>query len=150
MNFEEKINEELKNAIKKQDKTRIDTLRSIRSAIIEFNKSGSGRELNSEDEIKILQIEAKKRKDAIEIYEKTQRKDLLEKEKQELAIIQEFLPKQLSEEEITEIIKKIIIEIDAKEPKDFGKVMSVAMKDLKGKADGSIIQRIVKDCLNPK
>lgn len=148
MNFEEKINEELKNAIKKQDKTRIDTLRSIRSAIIEFNKSGSGRKMNSEDEIKILQAEAKKRKDAIEIYEKTQRNDLLNKEKQELAILQEFLPKQLSEGEITEIIKKIIVEIDAKDPKDIGKVMSVAMKDLKGKADGSLIQRIVKDCLN--
>jgi len=148
MNFEERINEELKNAIKMQDKIRIETLRSIRSSIIEFNKSGAGRELNLEDEIKILQAQAKKRKDAIEVYEKAHRNDLLEREEKELAIIQEFLPKQLSESEVTEIVKKIIIEVGAKDLKDLGKVMSKAMKDLKGKVDGSLVQKIVKDVLS--
>jgi uncharacterized protein YqeY len=147
MTFEEKINEALKDAMKSGDKVRTDTIRSIRAGIIEFAKSGSGRELNEEDEIKILNSNAKKRKDAIEMYEKGGRPELVEKEKMELSIIEEFLPKQLDDEEIIKIVKNIISNVGATSSKDFGKVIGATMKELKGKADGNRVQGIVKSLL---
>jgi uncharacterized protein YqeY len=147
MSFEEKINEALKDAMKSGDKVRTDTIRSIRAGIIEFAKSGSGRELNEEDEIKILNSNAKKRKDAIEMYEKGGRPELVEKEKIELSIIEEFLPKQLDDEEIIKIVKNIISNVGATNSKDFGKVIGATMKELKGKADGNRVQGIVKSLL---
>jgi len=148
MSFEEKINEELKLAIKSTDKVRMETIRSIRSAIIEFNKSGANREINSDDELKILQSAAKKRKEAIEMYEKTDRTDLLEREKAELKIIEEFLPKKLSDDEVKAIIKKVFEQTGAKEQKDIGKVMGPLMKEIAGRADGKVIQGIVREMLS--
>jgi uncharacterized protein YqeY len=148
MTFEEKMNEELKVAMKSGDKIRMETIRSIRSAIIEFNKSGANRELNSDDELKILQSAAKKRKDAIEMYEKTTRTDLLEREQAELKIIEEFLPKKLSENEVKEIIKNVIEQTGAKEAKDMGKVMGPLMKEIAGRADGKVIQGMVRELLS--
>lgn len=148
MNYEERINEELKLAIKSGDKIRIETIRSIRAAIIEFNKSGLNRELNEDDFLKIINSQAKKRKDAIELYKKGNRQDLVEKEEKELKIIQEFLPQQLSEDEIKKISLDIILNLNASGPNDFGKVMGVAMKEFKGKADGKLVQQIVKELLN--
>lgn len=147
MSLEQKINDELKASIKSGDKLRMETLRSIRATIIEFNKSGIGREMNQDDEIKILKSAAKKRKDAIEMYEKGGRPELAEKEKQELQIISEFLPKQLSEVEISNLVSAIIKDLDASGLKDIGKVMAAAMQQLKGKADGSLVQQIVKTSL---
>jgi uncharacterized protein len=147
MGLELKITEEIKNATKAGDKIRLETIRSIRAAIIEFNKSGVGHEMNPDDEMKILMTQAKKRKDAIELYEKGNRQDLVNQEKQELAVIEEFLPKQLSESEISEIISKIIINSGAKSPAEMGKVMGPAMKELRGKADGGLVQQIVKKLL---
>ncbi len=148
MNLEEKINEELKNSIKSGDKIRMETLRSIRAAIIEFNKSGAGRELNEEDGLKILNSNAKKRKDAIVLYEQGNRSDLADKEKQELKIIEEFLPQQLSDDEVKNIIKKIKEEVGASDIKDLGKVMGPVMKELKGKADGGKVQQFVREMLS--
>ncbi|ROL62355.1 GatB/YqeY domain-containing protein [Bacteroidetes/Chlorobi group bacterium ChocPot_Mid] len=148
MTFEEKINEELKLATKSGDKVRLETIRSIRAAIIEFKKSGIGRDMNTDDELKILGNQAKKRKDAIEMFEKGNRFDLVEKEKAELAIIEEFLPKQLSDNEIMNICKKIVNDSGVTHVKDFGKVMGLAMKELKGKADGSKVQAILKSLLS--
>jgi len=147
MNLEQKINEELKASIKKGDKLRMETLRSIRATIIEFNKSGIDREMNQDDEIKILKSASKKRKDAIEMYEKGGRPDLAEKEKQEMEIISEFLPKQLSQAEIAIVVSAIIEDLNASGLKDIGKVMASAMQQLKGKADGSLVQQIVKSSL---
>lgn len=147
MNLEQKVNDELKKAMKESKKDRVDVLRSLRSSIIEFNKSGARRELNEDDEIKILNSAAKKRKDAIEMYEKANRNELAEKEKIELKVIQEFLPKQLTDDEIKEIIKSIIEKTGAKDMKDMGKVMGASMKALKGKADGNKVQTIVKEIL---
>ena len=149
MNLEEKINEELKNSIKSGDKIRMETLRSIRAAIIEFNKSGAGREMNEEDGLKILNSNAKKRKDAIALYEQGERTDLADKEKQELVIIEEFLPKQLSDDEVKGIIKKIKEEVGAVDIKDLGKMMGQVMKELKGKADGGKVQQFVREILTP-
>lgn len=147
MGLEQKINEEMKEAMKSGSKERLETLRSIRAAIIEFAKSGLGREMNNEDEIKILNSLAKKRKDAIEMYANAGRQDLKEKEESELKVIQEFLPKQLDDIEIKEVIKSIIDETGANSAKDFGKVMGLSVKKLSGQADGSKIQLFVKELL---
>lgn len=147
MSLEAKINEEMKAAMKSGAKLRLDTLRSIRAAIIEFAKSGAGREMNSDDEIKLLNSIAKKRKDAIAMYEQGGRTEAAQQESDELAIIQEFLPKQLSDDEITDIIKDIIAKVGASSEKDFGKVMGPSMKALTGQADGGKVQNIVKSLL---
>ncbi len=147
MNLEQKINEDMKASMKAGNKDRLETLRSIRAAIIEFAKSGLNRDMNSDDEIKILNTLAKRRKDAIDMYANANRSDLKEKEEFELKIIQEFLPPQLSDEEIKEIIKQIISEVGATSPKDMGKVMGLSMKKLTGQADGTKVQGIVKELL---
>jgi hypothetical protein len=147
MSLELIINDELKNAMKAQDKIRIETIRSIRSAIIEFNKSGIGREMTEEEELKMLNTLAKKRKESIEMYEKGNRPELADKEKQELHIIQEFLPQQLSEEEVVVILKKLIADNNAT-VKDFGKMMGMSMKLLAGKFDGAKVQQILKEILS--
>lgn len=148
MNFEQTINEELRAATKSGDKIRLETLRSLRAAIIEFNKSGVGREMNDSDKAKILNTAVKKRKDAIEMYEKGGRMDLAEKEKTELSVIMEFLPKQMSNDEIKQIISEIISETGAKDSKDLGKIMGAAMKKLAGQADGNLVQLIAKELLS--
>jgi len=147
MNFEEKINEEMKLAMKSGDKLRLQTLRSIRSAIIEFNKSGSETKMSDEIATDILMKQAKKRKDSIEMFKQGNRQDLVDKESAELEIINEFLPKQMSEEEIADAVKKIIANSGASSIKDMGKVMGLAMKELKGKADGNLVKDIVKKVL---
>ena len=144
MSLEAIINEQLKDAIKSGDKIRLATIRSLRASIIEFNKSGANREMNNDDELKILKSAAKKRKDAIEMYEKGGRTELAEKEKQELEIINSFLPKQASEEEIKNVVLKTIQNVNAEGIKDMGKVMGTVMKELKGKADGNIVRQIVQ------
>lgn len=121
--LKEKINELMKEAMKSGDKVKLETLRSIRAAFIEFDKSGSGKELNEEEEIKIINSLVKKRKESIEIFEKANRLDLAEKEKMELEILQSFLPSQLSEEEISKKLDEIIQQLGASDPKDFGKVL---------------------------
>lgn len=145
--IKEKINDLMKEAMKSGDKVKLETLRSIRAAFIEFDKSGSGKELNEDEEIKIINSLVKKRKESIEIFEKANRLDLAEKEKQELEILQSFLPQQLTEEEISKKLDEIIAQVGAKEPKDFGKVMGLAMKEFKGRADGKIVQSILKSKL---
>ncbi|NMB83058.1 MAG: GatB/YqeY domain-containing protein, partial [Ignavibacteria bacterium] len=114
MNLKEKINDELKSAMKSGDKLRLETIRSIRALILEFEKSGSSKELAPEDEIKMLTSAAKKRKESIEQFQNAGRNELAEKEIQELKIIEEFLPKQLSNEEIFAEVKKMADEIGAK------------------------------------
>ncbi len=147
MNLEAIINDELKNAMKNQDKVRIDALRSIRSAIIEFNKSGADHEMTEDEAIKILNSLAKKRKESIEMFEKGNRPDLMEKEKAELKIIQEFLPQQLDEVQIEKELKALISEMNATSI-DFGRLMGAAMKKFAGRADGSQVQTILKNLLN--
>jgi uncharacterized protein YqeY len=148
MNLEEKVNELLKEAIKGGNHIRMNTLRSIRASIIEFNKSGIGRAMTPDDELKILQSAIKKRKEAIELYEKGGRQELADREKEEIKIIQEFLPEQLNEDEIRDAVKKIITEVNASSLKDLGKVMGRAMQELKGKAEGSLVQSIAKELLS--
>ncbi|HPD33100.1 MAG TPA: GatB/YqeY domain-containing protein [Candidatus Kapabacteria bacterium] len=147
MTLEETINQQLANAMKAQDKLRTETLRSIRSGIIEFQKSGAGREMNTDDELKLLNKLVKNHKDSIELYKVANRNDLVEQEQKELEIIMEFLPKQMTDDEIKAEIKKMIEEQNATK-KDFGKIMQIAMKTFAGKVDGSKVQAILKELLN--
>jgi uncharacterized protein YqeY len=147
MALEAKINEEIKTAMKSGEKLRLETLRSIRAAIIEFAKSGLNREMNEADELKMLNNIAKKRKDAITMYKDANRMELADKELSELTVILEFLPAQLSEVEVRAIIMKIKEDSGAVDMKDMGKVMGPSMKALSGKADGGLVQSIVKEIL---
>ena len=147
MSLEQLINDHMKEAMKSGEKTRLDTLRTLRAAIIEFNKSGAEKAMTVEDEQKILLNAAKKRRDAIEMYKQAGRQELLDKETEELTIIQSYLPKQLDEQEIVAVVKDIMKNIDAEGPKDMGKVMGAAMKELRGKADGNAVQAVVKSLL---
>jgi uncharacterized protein YqeY len=149
MTLKQNIESEIKSAMIARDKTRLSALRSIKSLILlEETKSGAKAEISEEDEMKILTKAAKQRKDSAEIYEQQNRADLLEVEMAELAIIQEFLPKAMTEEEVTAAIKAIISQTGASSPKDMGKVMGVASKELAGKADGKMIADKVKALLN--
>jgi len=148
MNLVEKINEDLKTAMKAGDQTRLLTIRSLRALILEFQKSGSGKELNDEEAIKLFTSAAKKRKEAIEQYKNANRPDLAENEEAELKIIEEYLPKQLTLDEVAEEVRKIAAEIGAKVKEDFSKLMPVAAKTLKGRADGKIIKEVVEKYLS--
>ncbi|MDP1677778.1 MAG: GatB/YqeY domain-containing protein [Bacteroidota bacterium] len=144
MGLKEILSEDLKNAMKSGDKMRTETLRMLRAQILEFEKSGVNREMNADDDMKILLSSVKKRRDSIEMYEKANRPDLVEKETKEIEIVQGYLPKQMSKEDAEIIIAKIITESGATTSKDLGKVMPLIMKELKGKVDGKLINEIVK------
>ena len=148
MNIVEKINSDLKEAMKAGDQIRLLTIRSLRAVILEFQKSGTDKELNDEEAVKLFTTAAKKRKEAIEQFRNANRLDLAEKEEAELKIIEEYLPKQLTLEEITEEVKKIAGEIGAKAKEDFPKLMPAAAKSLKGRADGKIIKDVVEKYLS--
>ena len=148
MNLRDKINEDLKSAMKAGDKIRLETVRSIRALILEFEKSGSGKELNAEEEIRMLTSAAKKRKESIEQFRNAGRNELAEKEEAELKIIEEYLPKQLSVDEVMAEVKKIAAEVGAKVKEDFPKLMPVAAKNLKGKAEGKLVKEIVEKLLS--
>lgn len=149
MSLKQKIESEIKSAMIAKDKTRLSALRAIKSLILlEETKEGAKAEISADDELKLLTKAAKQRKDSADIYEQQGRSDLYEVEMAELKIIQEFLPKALSEEELLEEIKAIIAETGAAGPKDMGKVMGVASKKLAGRADGKAIADHVKALLN--
>lgn len=147
MSLKEKVNEDLKTAMKSGEKLRLETIRSIRALILEFEKSGSGKELNEEEEIKMLSTAVKKRKDSIEQYRAAKRDDLADKEEAEMKILMEYLPKQLTEEEIFSKVRELAREVGATSKSDFAKLMPVAMKELKGKADGKVVRSAVEKVL---
>ncbi len=147
MNLTERINQDLKTSMKSGDKVRTETIRSIRALILEFEKSGSGKELNSEEEVKLLTGAAKKRKDSIEQFRNAGREDLAVKEENELEILREYLPEPLSKEEIKAAVERIAVEVGAVSKDDFPKLMPAAMKELKGKADGKDVRSAVEEYL---
>jgi uncharacterized protein YqeY len=147
MSLKEKIGEDLKKSMLAQNAFRTETLRSIRAEILKMDKSGMDREMNEEEELQLLNKQAKMRKESIEMFENAGRMDLVEKETKQLEIINEYLPKQLSRVEAEAVIDNVIKESGAESAKDIGKVMGPVMKELKGKFDGKIIQEIVKSRL---
>jgi uncharacterized protein len=148
MNLKDKINEDLKSAMKSGDKLRLETIRSIRALILEFEKSGKGNELNSDEELKMLNGAVKKRRDSIEQFSLAGRTELTQKEELELEILMSYMPKQLTEEEVYLEVKRIAEDINAKEKIDFPKLMSKAAQLLKGKTDGKIVKATVDKYLD--
>jgi uncharacterized protein len=147
MTFEDRINEALKEAMKAKDEATKRGLREIKAQILLAKTDGSGAEINEEREIQILQKMAKQRRDSLSIYIEQDRNDLADKEREELAVIERFLPKQLDADELTVILTALIAEVGASSPKDMGKVMGAATKQLAGKADGKLVAEIVKKLL---
>ena len=148
MKLIDKINSKIKESIKQKDAVKLDTLRSIKSAILIEEKSSKLNKLSDGDEIKILNRLYKQRKESYDIYKSKNREDLANIENLQASIIQEFLPKQLTSEEVEKIIDNIILKLNPEGIKDMGKVMGLATKELLGKADGKLISVIVKDRLN--
>lgn len=147
MSLKEKINSDLKEAMKAKDKIRLQTIRSIRALILEYEKSGKTEEMTPEHEIALLTSAAKKRKESIEQYKNADREDLVATEEAELKVIQEYLPKQLTEAEVFDKIKEIAAELGASSKQDFPKLMPAAMKSLKGQADGKMVKELVSKLL---
>jgi uncharacterized protein len=144
MTLEEKINQEIKTAMIAKDKLKLEALRAVKSAILIAKTEKSGVEITSDMELKLLQKQVKQRKDSAEIYSQQNRPELAEKELAEAAVIEVFLPKMLSDQELTLEISKIIESTGAKGPSDMGKVMGTASKVLAGKAEGKAIADKVK------
>lgn len=149
MSLKEQIDKDIKSAMLNKQKEELIALRAIKSMILlaETEKGKAG-ELDKETEDKLLMKAAKQRKESAEIFKKENRDDLYNKELLELEIISKYLPKQLSKEEISEAVKKIIQQVGAAGPQDMGKVMGVATKSLAGKADGKTISELVKQLLS--
>lgn len=151
MSLEEKVMAKMKDAMKTKNEPLLRALRSIKAEIIKAKTDpGAGGNIDEATELKFLTKMVKQRKEAAEIFEQQGRTDLAAKEKEEIDVIQDFLPKPLSEEELREKIKSIIDESGASSPADMGKVMGLATKELAGKADGKIISNIVKEILSSK
>lgn len=149
MSLEQKIMTDLKAAMLAKDEAALRSLRAVKAAILLAKTSeGGGGDLKEDDEIKLLQKLVKQRKDSLEIFQQQNRADLAKKEEEEIAVIEKFLPKQLSPEEIREALTKIIADTGASSPADMGKVMGAATKQLAGKADGKTISALVKELLN--
>jgi uncharacterized protein len=149
MSLEQKVMGELKTAMLAKDEAGLRSLRAIKAAIIVAKTAeGAKGEITEDDEIKLLQKLVKSRKDSLEIFQQQNRPELAKKEEEEIAVIEKFLPKQMSAEEIKAAVAAIIAETGASSPADMGKVMGVATKQLAGKADGKTISALVKELLN--
>jgi uncharacterized protein len=148
MSLEQNIMAQMKDAMKAKDEAGLRGLRAIKAAILLAKTSGAGAEITADDEIKLLQKLIKQRKDSLDIYRQQNRVDLAQKEEEEIAIIEKFLPKQMDVDELKTVIAGIITETGASSPADMGKVMGVASKQLAGKADGKTISAIVKELLS--
>ena len=145
MKIEEKINESIKDSMKEKNSLRLDSLRAIKSAIlIEKTKSGSKDQIEESVVLKILQKMVKQRNDSAKIYLEQNRKELADVEVSQANIISEFLPTQLSESELSEMIDKVIEEVGAESMKDMGKVISKVNERVSGQAEGRVIAEIVK------
>lgn len=160
MSLKEKIQTDIKKAMQEKDQLKVSVLRMLMAAVFnrekekraklskteeEFEKLDELSQLTDEETMEVVSSENKKRKDSIEQYEKGNRQDLADKEKKELEILMKYLPEQMSEEEIRKIVKEKINEIGASTPQDTGKVMGVVMSELKGKAEGGLVNKIVQE-----
>ena len=147
MSLKDRISDDIKTAMKAKDKVRLETVRSVKKVILERESlmRPSGQEaLTPDQELEVLTQLAKQRKDSIEQYQKVGREDLAAQEAQELSILEEYLPQQLSDAEVEAVIDGLIAQTGASSPKDMGKVMGPAMQQLKGRADGGKVQALVK------
>ena len=146
MELEKLINNDLKEAMKAKDKRKLEALRAIKSALLleKTGKDVADGEIPDSVEIKMLRKLVKQRKDAAVIYREQNRPDLAEEEEYQAGIIEKYLPQQLSEEQVKEIVEKVIVDMEAKSMKDMGKVMGQATKVIAGRADNKLVSQIVR------
>lgn len=149
MSLQDKINNDIKAAMLAKEKEKLEALRAVKSALLlAATEKGAQSEMTEDSEIKLLQRLVKQRREAAEVYTSQGRKDLSDVETFQAEIIQQYLPQQMSAEELTEVIRKIIAESGATSVKDMGKVMGLASRQLAGKADNKAISELVKQLLN--
>lgn len=148
MNLKGKINEDLIKAMKAKEETRLGALRLLKAAIAKFEAAGKEKKEASDNEVlQIIGKEVKQRKDSIDAYRKGGREDLAAQEEEELNILQAYLPAQMSEEELKKVISRVISQIGAQGKGDFGKVMGAVMAQVKGKAEGQTVSRLLGEIL---
>ena len=147
----DRLNEDLKAAMRAKDKVRLRTLRSLRSALknkeIDQRQEGAETVLSEQDQLAVLRKQANQRKDSIEQYEEAGREDLVQKEREELAVLEEYMPEQMSDDELRDRLQAIIDDVGASSMGDMGPVMGRAMSDLRGRVDGSRVQEMVQQLL---
>lgn len=149
MSLESQINDKIKIAMREKDDASKRSLRAIKAEILkEKTKAGGTGEVSEDSAMKILMKMAKQRRDSMQIFREQNREDLAVKEDEELKVINQFLPEQMSEEEVKDKVKGIIEQVGASSPQEIGKVMGVAMKQLAGKADGKLISKLAKELLS--
>jgi uncharacterized protein len=146
MSLKDKLMDDLKTSMKSKDKVRKDVVTMVRSAVKQ-KEVDERVELDDQDIIEIISKQVKQKRDAIEDFKKGERDDLVQLTENEVEILLEYLPEQLSEEELTELVKTAIAEVGATSMKDMGKIMGSLMPKIKGKADGSSVNKIAKDYL---
>ncbi len=147
MSLESKLMADLKIAMKAKDQAALRSIRAVKAAILILKTDGSGNEIDEDAEIKLLQKLVKQRKDSLDIYEKQNREDLAVTEREEIEVIERYLPSQLGEDQIEQIVKGIISETGSAGMKDMGKVMGLANQKMAGQADGKTIATLVKKLL---
>jgi uncharacterized protein len=148
MSLLNRLNDDMKQAMKNREKDKLSVLRMLKAALqneaIKLGKS----ELSEDEELTVLSRELKQRKDSLQEFENAGRADLVEKTKAEIEIVQSYMPKPLTEEELLEIVKQTIAEVGASSKADMGKVMGAIMPKVKGKADGSLVNKLVQQQLS--
>ena len=147
MSLEARLMTDLKAAMKAKDQAALRTIRAVKAAILLAKTDGSGKELNEAAEIKMVQKLMKQRQESLDIYNKQNRADLAKTEEEEIAVLKNYLPQQLSKEELVPILKEIISKTGASSMKDMGKVMGMANQQLAGQADGRTLSGIIKELL---
>lgn len=149
MSIKDQINLDLKEAMKRGEKTRLETIRSLKSAI-RYAEIEAGHELDDSGTMRVITKQAKQRRDSIADFQKAERNDLVEKEAAELAIIETYLPIQLSEAEIRTVVLAAVAELNVTDLKGMSQVMKKVMADLQGQADGKVVSQVVRDVLSER
>lgn len=144
MSLEKRVMDDMKAAMKAKDKVALRSIRSLKAEILKFKTSGTGEELTAELEIKMVQKMVKQRQESYDVYVEQGRDDLATPEKEEMEILAKYLPEQLDESALKDVISKVIAEVGASSMRDMGKVMGIVSKQLAGKADGKMISTMVK------
>jgi uncharacterized protein YqeY len=147
MSLLERLNNDMKQAMKNKDKDKLSVIRMVKASL-QNEAIKTGRELSGDEELTVLSREVKQRKDSLHEFEKAGRDDLVEKLRTELSYIVEYMPKQLTEEELSDLVKAAILETGASTKAEMGKVMAVLMPKVKGKADGSLVNKLVQQHLS--
>ncbi|AZU63379.1 GatB/YqeY domain-containing protein [Neobacillus mesonae] len=148
MSLLERLNNDMKQAMKSREKDKLSVIRMVKASMQNEAIKLGVKELSDDQELTVLTRELKQRKDSLHEFDKAGREDLVEKLRNEIAIVELYMPKQLSEEELAEIVKQTILEVGAKSKADMGKVMAAIMPKVKGKSDGSLVNKFVQQHLS--